>query len=251
MKYRAVFISDIHLGTRDSQAKILLDFIKELETKELYLVGDIIDGWALKRRWVWPQSHSDVIQKILRAARKGTKVTYILGNHDEFIRPFLPFFLGDNMEIVNEATYISKDKKRYLVVHGDLFDSITMTKKWLAVLGDKGYQFLLRINRPINIIRKIFGYYRYWSFSKFIKENVKHSVMYITDFEKILAIKAKKDDYDGVICGHIHKAEIRDIENIRYINCGDWVESCTAVVECLDGSFKIIKWHDEEGDLDR
>jgi len=249
MEFRAVFISDIHLGTRDSQAGYLLEFIREIETKELFLVGDIIDGWSLKRKWLWPQSHSDVIQKILRAARKGTKVTYILGNHDEFIRPFLPFVLGDNIEITNETTYLSRNNKKYLVVHGDLFDSITMTKKWLAILGDQGYQLLLRINRPINYLRRKLGYYRYWSFSKFIKEHVKQSIAYITDFENILALQAKNTGHTGIICGHIHKAEMREIDGIEYLNCGDWVESCTALVETMDGEWKIIRWHEiEKGD---
>lgn len=246
MKCNAVFISDVHLGTRSSQAEHLLDFIKEIETKEIYLVGDIIDGWALKKRWLWPQAHSDVIQKILRASRKGVRVVYVLGNHDEFIRPFLPFALGDNIEIVNEITYVSKNKKRYLVIHGDLFDSITMTKKWLALLGDTGYRFLLRLNSPINITRKLFGYYRYWSFSKFIKEHVKHAVAYVTDFENILALHAKDTNHQGVICGHIHKEEMKTIMGVEYLNCGDWVESCSAIVETTKGEFKIIKWHEKD-----
>lgn len=241
MKYKAVFVSDIHLGTRDSKAPELLRFIKDNEFDELYLVGDIIDGWSLKRKWVWPQSHSDVIQKILRAARKGTKVVYVLGNHDEFVRPFLPIYLGDRLDIVDSCDYVGMDGKKYWVVHGDFFDNITMTKKWLAVLGDRGYQFLLRINRPLNFVRKKMGK-KYWSLSAFIKEHVKKSVMYISNYEEIVSRQAKNGHYDGVICGHIHKAESRDIDGIRYLNCGDWVESCTAVVESMEGEFRVIRF---------
>lgn len=241
MKYRSVFVSDIHLGTRDCKAQEFLKFIKDNEFDELYLVGDIIDGWSLKRKWTWPQAHSDVIQKILRAARKGTKVVYVLGNHDEFVRPFLPIYLGDRLDIVDSCDYVGLDGKKYWVVHGDFFDNITMTKKWLAVLGDRGYQFLLRINRPLNFIRKKMGK-KYWSLSAFIKEHVKKSVMYISNYEEIVSRQAKNGNYDGVICGHIHKAESRDIEGIRYLNCGDWVESCTAVVENFEGGFEVLRF---------
>jgi UDP-2,3-diacylglucosamine pyrophosphatase LpxH len=244
MKYKSVFVSDIHLGTRDSQAGMFLEFIRDNEFEELYLVGDIIDGWSLKRRWTWPQEHSDVIQKILRAARKGTKVVYVLGNHDEFIRPFLPIYLGDNIDVVNSYDYYSLDGKKYWVVHGDFFDSITMTKKWLALLGDRGYQLLLRANRPLNYMRKRLGK-KYWSLSAYIKEHVKKSVMYINDYENIISSKAKSGDYDGVICGHIHKAENRYIDGVRYLNCGDWVESCSAVVEDYEGEFKVLRFEVE------
>ncbi len=239
IRYRAIFISDVHLGTKDSQTQALLDFMRDYESEHLFLVGDIIDGWALRRRWLWLQGHSDVIQKILRKARKGTKVNYVLGNHDEFVRPFLPFTMGDNMEIADEFEYIGLDGHKYLVTHGDFFDTVTMTKRWLAVMGDIGYQTLLRLNRPINYVRRHIGL-KHWSLSKFVKENVKKSLIFIADFEKILSDHAKHNHYDGVICGHIHKAEIRNINGIKYLNCGDWVESCTAVVETMDGEWKII-----------
>lgn len=242
MKYRAIFISDLHLGTKDSQVEALLNFLRENESEYLFLVGDIIDGWALKRKWHWPQNHSDLIQKILRKARKGTKVIYILGNHDEFIRNFLPMILGNNLAVVNKKTFIGLNKKRYLVTHGDFFDSITMTKRWLAMLGDIGYTLLLKLNRPITTIRKFLGYKKYWSLSKYIKENVKTSLMFITDFEKILSREAKRLKYDGVICGHIHKAEIREIEEIEYLNCGDWVESCSAIVETMEGEWEVVNY---------
>jgi len=246
MKYRSIFVSDLHLGTKFSQADAFLDFMKDNESESLYLVGDIIDGWALKRKFRWKQSHSDVIQKVLRKARKGTGVYFVIGNHDEFLRPFLPLVLGDSLEVANEFEYYSKEGKKYYVTHGDFFDSITMTKKWLAILGDYGYELLLHFNHILNFFRNRFGINRYWSLSKYVKDNVKKSVSFITDFESILAQHAKHMKYDGIICGHIHRAEIRNIDGIEYKNSGDWVESCTALVETLDGEWKIINWHENE-----
>jgi len=242
MNYKTIFISDVHLGTRFSQADRLLDFFKENESQNLIFVGDIIDGWAIKRKFKWEQSHSDVIQKILRKARKETKVYFIIGNHDEFLRPFAPLLMGDNLEILNEMDYSAVNGKKYLITHGDFFDSITMTKKWLAILGDYGYDFVLHVNHFLNIIRKRLGIKKYWSLSKYVKDNIKSSVSFITDFEDVLADYAKRKNYDGVICGHIHKAQMKNIESIEYLNCGDWVESCTAVVEHLDGRFEVLHW---------
>ena len=242
MKYKSIFISDIHLGTRFSKAKVLLNFLKHNESDQLILVGDIIDGWAIKRKLIWPQEHSDVIQKILKKAKKGTKVTFITGNHDEFLRPFVPLLLGDSVSIANELEYVAINKKKYYITHGDFFDSITMTKKWLAILGDYGYDLLLHLNAILNFIRKKVGIKKYWSLSKYVKDSVKSSVSFISDFEAVLSTHAKNKGYDGIICGHIHKAEIRDIEDIEYLNCGDWVESCTAIVETYEGEFKIINW---------
>ena len=242
MKYKSIFISDIHLGTRFSKAKVLLNFLKHNESEQLILVGDIIDGWAIKRKLIWPQEHSDVIQKILKKAKKGTKVTFITGNHDEFLRPFVPLLLGDSVSIANELEYVAINKKKYYITHGDFFDSITMTKKWLAILGDYGYDLLLHLNVVLNFLRKRIGIKKYWSLSKYVKDNVKSSVSFISDFEAVLSTHAKNKGYDGIICGHIHKAEIRDIEDIEYLNCGDWVESCTAIVETYEGEFKIINW---------
>lgn len=244
MKYKSIFISDVHLGTKFSNTKKLLDFFKHNESENLYLVGDIIDGWAIKRKLIWPQSHSDVIQKILKKARKGCSVVFITGNHDEFLRPFVPLVLGNSLDIKNEIEYTSISGKKYLVTHGDFFDSITMTKRWLAILGDYGYDLLLNINQLLNTIRIRLGIKSKWSLSKYVKDNVKSSVSFITDFEAILSSHAKHKGYDGIICGHIHKAEIKEIDSIEYLNCGDWVESCTAIVETYDGEFKIINWLD-------
>jgi UDP-2,3-diacylglucosamine pyrophosphatase LpxH len=245
MKYKSIFISDIHLGTKFSKAKELLNFLKYNESENLILVGDIIDGWAIKRKFIWPQTHSDVIQKILKKARKGTKVTFITGNHDEFIRPFVPLILGDSLNITNELDYIGINKKKYYITHGDFFDSITMTKKWLAILGDYGYDLLLHLNSVLNFLRRKAGIQKYWSLSKYVKDSVKSSISFINDFEIVLSNHAKNKGYDGIICGHIHKAEIRNINSIEYLNCGDWVESCTAIVETYEGEFKIINWLDK------
>ncbi|PHR72403.1 MAG: UDP-2,3-diacylglucosamine hydrolase [Arcobacter sp.] len=245
MKYKSIFISDLHLGTRFSQATRFIDFLKHNECDNLFLVGDIIDGWAIKRKFIWPQSHSDVIQKILRQARKGTKVILITGNHDEFLRPFLPIILGDNLEICNEVIYKALNNKTYLITHGDFFDSITMTKKWLAVLGDYGYDIILYINHLLKRIKKILKIRSTWSLSKYVKDNIKSSVSFINDFENVLANHAIQKGYDGIICGHIHKCEHRFIKDIEYLNCGDWVESCTAIVETYEGEFKIIEYLNE------
>lgn len=242
MHYRAIFLSDIHLGSKNSQAEALLEFMKDNESDHLFLVGDIIDGWALRRKWNWPQAHSDVIQKLLRKARKGTKLIYILGNHDEFIRSFLPLHLGNNLEVVNEYHYRSHTGRRYLVTHGDFFDSITMTKKWLAHVGDISYDLLLRINRPINRVRKLIGYKKFWSLANFAKQNVKKAVQFIDDYEDVLSTEAKRRNFDGVICGHIHKAEMSTFNGVEYINCGDWVESCTVIVETMEGEWQILRF---------
>lgn len=240
--FRSIFISDIHLGTRFSQAEELLEFFKFTRCENLYLVGDIIDGWAIKRKIKWAQSHSDVIQKILRKARKGTNVYYITGNHDDFLRSFLPLGLGDRVQVMDACEYVSLKKERFYITHGDFFDSVTMTKRWLAILGDVGYDLLLHVNQMLVWLRKKLRYQSHWSLSKYVKDHVKSSVSFITDFEAILSEHAKRHHYDGVICGHIHKAEHKEIDGIVYLNCGDWVESCTAIVETYEGEFKIIHW---------
>ena len=242
MKYKSIFVSDIHLGIKFSKAERFLEFMKENDSENLYLVGDIIDGWAIKKKIKWQQSHSDVIQKLLRKARKGTNIYYITGNHDEFLRPFLPLTLGHSITILNEAEYQDSKGRKYFITHGDFFDAITMTKKWIAILGDYGYDILLHLNEPLQYIRRLLGYKKYWSLSKYVKDNVKSSVSFIVDFENVLVNFAKQKGYDGVICGHIHKAEIKDIDDKLYLNCGDWVENCTALVETMDGQWKIIDY---------
>ena len=240
LRFRSIFISDVHLGTPGCQAKHLLDFLRQTDSRHLYLVGDIIDGWQLKRRWFWNQAHNDVVQKVLRKARKGTQVTYIAGNHDEAARQFLGLAFG-GIEIRGEAEHRTADGRRLLVIHGDLFDAVVQGAKWLAYLGDWLYIVMLRVNRWFNHARATLGL-PYWSLAQFLKHKVKNAVSYIGEFEAALAQEARRRGFDGVVCGHIHKAEIRDIGGILYCNDGDWVESLTALVETEAGELRIIDW---------
>jgi len=241
-RYRALFISDTHLGTPGCQAQALLAFLRRTESDYLYLVGDIVDGWQLKRRWYWHQSHNDVIQKLLRKARKGTRVIYIPGNHDEAARHVVGVAFG-GIAIVNEAVHVTADGRRLLVTHGDLFDGVVQCAKWLALVGDVLYTFVLKLNQHVNAARARLGL-RYWSLSQFVKHKVKNAVSYITAFEAAVAHEAKRRGLDGVVCGHIHKAEIREIDGVLYCNDGDWVESLTALAETLDGQLVILRAQD-------
>ena len=238
--YKSIFISDVHLGTRGCQAKKLLEFYKHTRSENLFLVGDIIDIWELKKSFYWPQEHNDVIQKTLRKSRHGTKVQYIIGNHDEMFRKMIPLNFGD-IKMVNRLVYETVDKKRYLVVHGDAWDGVMKYAKWLSKIGSVAYNWLLSINVVINFIRQRLGKDN-WSLAMFLKNKVKNAVKYIGEYEKTIANFAKKKNFDGIICGHIHKAANQDLDGINYLNCGDWVESCTALVEHLDGRMEIIEW---------
>lgn len=249
MKYKSIFISDLHLGTKFAKAQELLAFIKAHEAENLYLVGDIIDGWAIKKKFHWKQSHSDVIQKILRAARKGSNVTYITGNHDEFLRSFLPLLLGDNLHVVNDMEYKAVNGEKYLLTHGDVFDTMTLGKRWLSHFGDKGYDLLLHLNPLINTLRRLFGIKRYWSLSRQLKDNLRDRLHFVEDYEKMSTKYVKQKGYDGVICGHIHRADIKYVDGIAYKNCGDWVELCTALVETMEGEWKIINWLHEGANI--
>jgi UDP-2,3-diacylglucosamine pyrophosphatase LpxH len=239
-RYRSVFISDVHLGTRGCQAEMLLDFIRHLECDSLYLVGDIVDGWKMRTGWYWPQAHNDVVQKLLRLARRGVAVIYVPGNHDEVIRDFCGVHFG-GVVVARDAIHETADGRRFLVTHGDEFDAVVQHAKWLALLGDWAYRALLASNTLINRIRRRLGF-GYWSFSAFAKTRVKKALQFIENFEQAVADEARRRGVDGVICGHIHKAEMRDIGGIAYINDGDWVESCTALVEHLDGRLEILEW---------
>ena len=241
-RYRTIWISDIHLGTAGCQAEKLLEFLKHTDSQYLYLVGDIIDGWALRRRWYWQQSHNDVIQKILRKARKGTFVTYIAGNHDEGARHFLSLAFG-GIAIEDEVVHITERGQRLLVLHGDRFDGVIQCAKWLAYVGDRAYEFTLKLNQWFNWARRHMGL-PYWSLSQYLKHKVKNAVSYITAFETALAREAKTRGMDGVVCGHIHQPEIREIGGVTYCNDGDWVESLSALVETMDGELKLIHWAD-------
>ncbi|HXY21908.1 MAG TPA: UDP-2,3-diacylglucosamine diphosphatase [Burkholderiaceae bacterium] len=238
--YRAIFLSDIHLGTAGCKAAHLLDFLRHNESDRLYLVGDIIDGWALRSRFYWPQAHNDVIQKILRKARKGTTVYYVPGNHDEVARQFCGLKFGD-VSICEEADYQLKDGRRLWVVHGDIADGVIRHVKWLAHVGDALYDWLLWLNRHLNNLRARFGF-GYWSLSQYLKYKVKNAVSFISDFEAVLVREARRRGYDGVICGHIHHAQIRTVDGALYVNDGDWVESLTALVETHEGELRILVW---------
>jgi len=238
--FRTLFISDIHLGTRGCQAGRLIDFLRYHEADTIYLVGDIVDGWALKSSWYWPQEHNDVVQKLLRTARKGARLIYVPGNHDEFLRDYYGTHFG-GIEVMEHAIHVAGDGMRYLVIHGDLFDLVVTQARWLALLGDKAYDFAITANRLFNAVRRRLGF-GYWSLSKWAKLKVKNAVNYIGDFEKTLVAEAHRRSVDGVICGHIHHAAVHNEFGIAYVNCGDWVESCTAVAEHEDGHFEIITW---------
>jgi len=247
MHYRAIFISDLHLGTPGCQADALLDFLKENSSDNLYLIGDIIDGWQLRRKWYWPQTHNDVVQKLLKRARKGTNVIFVPGNHDEFAREFVDHHFG-GIEVLDHASHTLLDGRKLWLVHGDYFDAVVQYAKWLAIVGDYLYEFTLRMNRHFNRVRARLGM-RYWSLSAYLKNKVKKALNFITDFENAVAHEAKKRGFDGVVCGHIHKAEMREIEGILYCNDGDWVESRSALVEHVDGKLELIYWDQDLEDI--
>ena len=239
-RFRSIFISDLHMGTPGFQAQALLDFLRAHPSDNLYLVGDIVDGWQLRRKWFWPQAHNDVVQKLLRRARKGCRVIYVPGNHDEFARGFIGHRFG-GIEVVEEAVHVTADGRRLWVIHGDYFDAVVQCAKWLAYVGDNLYEFTLRLNRHLNRVRARFGL-PYWSLSSYLKHKVKSALNYVTDFEVAVAREARRRGHNGVVCGHIHRAEIRDIDGVLYCNDGDWVESRTALVEHDDGRLELLHW---------
>jgi UDP-2,3-diacylglucosamine pyrophosphatase LpxH len=238
--YRTLFLSDVHLGSRGCQAGLLLDFLKNNDAATIYLVGDIIDGWQLKNRWYWPQAHNDVVQKLLRKVRKGVRVIYVPGNHDEFARDYIGSVFG-GVEVADHAYHMTADKKRLLIIHGDQFDIVVKHARWLASLGDWAYTFALWSNLWFNKVRRKLGF-TYWSLSAWAKLKVKNAVNFIGAFEVALVEAARRHKADGVVCGHIHHAAIRDIGGITYINTGDFVESCTVVAELDDGRLEILRW---------
>lgn len=239
-RYRALFISDLHLGTKGAQAEALLEFLRHHDAETIYLVGDIVDGWRIRKGWYWPQAHNDIVQKLLRKGRKGAKIIYVPGNHDEFLRDFYGTHFG-GIEVRETAIHQGADGKRYLVTHGDFFDMVVQNARWLAYLGDWAYGAALAVSIRVNWLRRRLGF-AYWSFSAWAKVNVKRAVNFIGKFEETLAAEARKHGVDGVICGHIHCAALRDFDGLTYVNCGDWVESCTAAVEHFDGRMEIIDW---------
>jgi len=238
--FRALFISDVHLGARGCQAELFLDFLRCHDADTIYLIGDIVDGWRLRSTWYWPQAHNDVVQKLLRKARKGARMIYVPGNHDEFLRDYYGTHFG-GIEVAERCIHDGADGRRYLIIHGDHFDFVVTQARWLAHLGDHAYTLAIVVNRIFNDLRRRLGF-GYWSLSQWAKQKVKNAVNYIGEFEKTLVLEARRAGTDGVICGHIHHAAIHDDFDVTYINCGDWVESCTAIAEHADGRFEIIAW---------
>ncbi|MBO6505107.1 MAG: UDP-2,3-diacylglucosamine diphosphatase [Kordiimonadaceae bacterium] len=241
--YRSVFISDTHLGTKAARVDLLLDFLKTVRCQELYLVGDIVDGWAIQRSWYWDTAHNDVIRRVLKMAKHGVKVVYVPGNHDEGLRGFEGNDLA-GVSLEHELIFEAANGKRYWVLHGDQFDGVVKYAKWLAHVGDRAYAVLLKLNTTVNSLRRLLGY-DYWSLSAYLKHKVKNAVEYIGKYEEAVAAEAKRRGVDGVICGHIHHAEKRNFDGVEYMNDGDWVESCTALVEDKHGEFHILHWADE------
>ena len=241
-RFRTIWISDIHLGWRACEAERLLEFLKHHDADRWYLLGDIVDGWMLKRSWHWPQSHNDVIQKLLRKVRKGARVDYIPGNHDEFLRAFAGLQFG-GITVVRDAMHTTADGRKLWVLHGDEFDSVVHYAPWVTYLGNNGYDAMIMFCRRLNRVRRRFGRAD-WSLSSYVKQRVKNIVKFVTDYEEALAREAKRRGAHGVVCGHIHKAEIRRFDGIDYHNTGDWVESCTALVEHHDGRLEILRMSD-------
>ncbi|WP_051003793.1 MULTISPECIES: UDP-2,3-diacylglucosamine diphosphatase [Sphingobium] len=242
LHFRTIWISDIHLGTKGCNAGMLVDFLDSVDSDTLYLVGDIVDGWQLKKRVYWPTAHNDVVWRIMKRARRGTRVIYIPGNHDEIFRQFTGMSFG-GVEIRRKMIHTTVDGRKLLVLHGDEFDAIMLAHRWLAVVGDAAYTALMAINRRVNQARRLLGM-PYWSLSKMAKHKVKNAVAFISRFEEIVAHEAERRHVDGVVCGHIHTAEIRQFGDITYYNDGDWVEGCTALVEHHDGRMEILHWAD-------
>lgn len=238
--YRTIFISDVHLGMRSSQAAALLDFLKERDAESYYLVGDIVDFWKVQRGPHWPQSHNDVLQKLLRKTRKGSRMIFIPGNHDDGLRDYCGMNFG-GIEIRRDAIHEGVNGKKYLVLHGDEFDVVVRYARWLAFLGDRSYDVALALNIPLNFARRLFGF-DHWSLAQYLKLKVKSAVKFIGEYEEALSHEAKRRGVDGLICGHIHHANDRMLGSIHYLNCGDWVESCTAIAEHHDGTFEVINW---------
>jgi len=239
-RYRTIWISDLHLGTRGCKAELLLDFLRRNDAETIYLVGDIVDGWRLKKTWYWPQAHNDVAQKLLRKVRKGTRVVYIPGNHDEWLRDYVRLQFG-GVEVLDEAVHLTADHRRLLVLHGDMFDAVVKHARWLALLGDGAYATAIWANRHFNTVRRRLGY-PYWSLSAYLKRRVKNAMEYIASFAEAVTDEARRRGFDGVVCGHIHHAEIREAGGLLYCNDGDWVESCSALVEHFGGRLELIDW---------
>lgn len=252
-KFRTIWISDVHLGTKGCNHELLIDFLDHTDSETMYLVGDIIDGWRLKKKFYWPPEHNDIVWRILKRAKRGTKIVYIPGNHDEMVRPFSGMNFG-GVEIMRAAFHDTADGRRLMVLHGDEFDTIMLAHRWLAFVGDALYHVMMKLNNWVAAARKRLGL-PYWSISKAAKHKVKNAVEFISKYEEVVARAAAERGVDGVVCGHIHTAEFRDFEwdgrTVEYWNDGDWVEGCNALVEHFDGRMEILHWPEEVARRDR
>lgn len=238
--FRTVWISDLHLGTRGCKAEYLLDFLRHVQCSTLYLVGDVLDLWKLRPGWYWPPLHTEILRIVMDRAKRGVRVVYVPGNHDEMLRDYINSVFG-GVEIVDRAIHQTRDGRHLLVLHGDEFDGVVCSRKWLAAIGSEAYEVLLLFNRWFNWGRRRLGF-PYWSLSAFVKNKVKNAVTVIGRFEEVLMHEARSRGLDGVVCGHIHYAALRQMDGLVYANCGDWVESCTALVEKTSGELKILHW---------
>jgi len=243
-RYRTVWISDIHLGTRGCNAEMLVDFLRSFECDTIFLVGDIIDGWRLRKGWYWPDAHNEVVRRLLKHAHHGTRVVFVIGNHDEMLREFAGWTSG-GVELAEGTGHVTADGRRLLVTHGDRFDGVVLYARWLAILGDKAYDWLMRLNIVVNAVRRRLGR-PYWSLSAYLKRRVKNAVQFVTSFEEAVSREALAGGFDGVVCGHIHCAEIRQIGTVTYYNDGDWVESCTALIEDDSGAMRLVDWSQQD-----
>jgi UDP-2,3-diacylglucosamine pyrophosphatase LpxH len=246
-RYRTIWISDIHLGTKGCNAKLLIDFLDHTDSETMYLVGDIIDGWRLKKKFYWPAEHNDIVWRVLKRAKRGTRIVYIPGNHDEMVRPFCGMDFG-GVEIRRAAFHDTADGRRLMVLHGDEFDTVMLAHRWLAFVGDALYHLMMKLNNWVARVRTMLDL-PYWSISKAAKHKVKNAVEFISKYEEVVARAAAERGVDGVVCGHIHTAEFRtfthDGREVEYWNDGDWVEGCNALVEHFDGRMEILHWPDE------
>jgi UDP-2,3-diacylglucosamine pyrophosphatase LpxH len=243
--YRTIWISDLHIGSTQCQADVLLDFLKNNDSEKLYLVGDIIDFWSLSKKMYWPKTHNTIIQKLLRKARQGTHIIYIPGNHDENVREYNSYVFGD-IVVKNSDIHTTAQGKHFLIVHGDEYDMVARHHKWLAKLGSVGYDWLIEINRFLRLLRRVIGLQSHFSLAAFVKFKVKNVVQFMSDYEQSIVYTLKDQNLNGVICGHIHHAEIKNIEGFLYVNTGDFVESCTAIVEHFNGELELIRWKKQE-----
>lgn len=241
--YRSVWISDVHLCSRDSQPELLCSFLDSIKCDYLYLVGDIVDVWALRRKWYWPKQYNEIIHKLLKRSRKGARVLYIPGNHDEFFRNYVGVRFGE-LTVVSHSYHETADHRRFLVIHGDEFDTVVRHRKWLSLLASHAYRYLISVNRAVNAIHRFLGY-PHWSFAAAVKGRVKTAVKHLSNFEDLVTKEAVRRGVDGVVCGHTHEPGVGSRNGVLYYNAGDWTENCTALVEDEQGEVSLIYWRDE------